>query len=80
MWNLRVKTLIQYFALPATDMEQNSLMTSLHSTFTHDMTASKDVVDKDQAHEVIVKVCYIRHRIINATSFMICHEIMSDKL
>ena len=32
---------------PATDMIQNSLVTSLHSTFTHDMAASKEVVDKD---------------------------------
>ena len=41
---------IQYFVLPATDMKQNSLVTSLHSTFTHDMMASKEVMDKDQAH------------------------------
>ena len=40
---------------PATDMKQNSLVTSFHST--HDMTASKEVVDKDQAHEAIVKLC-----------------------
>ena len=57
MWNLRVKTSIQYFAFASHRYETNSLVTSLHSTFTHDMTASKEVVDKDQAHEAIVKVC-----------------------
>ena len=55
IWGLKRRFSISL--LPATDMKQNSLVTSLHSPFTHDITASKEVVDKDQAHETIVKLC-----------------------
>ena len=57
--------------LRATDIIQNSLVISLHSTLTHDMMTSKEVMDKKIStwsdREI---VCYVRHRIINATSFI----------
>ena len=45
IWGLKRRFSI--LLLPATAMIQNSPVTSPHSTYTHDMMASKEVMDKD---------------------------------
>ena len=56
VWGLKRRFSVSL--LRATDIIQNSLVISLHSTLTHDMMTSKEVMVKNYAHEAIVKLYF----------------------